>query len=98
MSYLCHSCSKDVSDEISAGKTGRSRSCSKCQRDLHACKNCKHYDPSAYNQCRESSAERVVDKERANFCDYFSFRPGGNSGGKQEGSKDYMQELDKLFK
>jgi hypothetical protein len=26
------------------------------------------------NQCRETQAERVIDKQRANFCEYFSPR------------------------
>ncbi len=32
---------------------------------------CLFYDRTAYNECRESQAERVVDKEKANFCSYF---------------------------
>jgi hypothetical protein len=46
--------------------------CPSCDRALHVCRNCKHYDPGYYNQCRETAAERVVDKERANFCEFFS--------------------------
>jgi len=32
---------------------------------------CDFYDPKIYNECRETSAERVVHKEKKNFCDYF---------------------------
>lgn len=46
--------------------------CPRCDRALHACRNCDFYDPAYNNQCREPMAERVVDKERANFCEYFS--------------------------
>jgi hypothetical protein len=46
--------------------------CPSCDRDLHVCRNCEFYDPSYNNQCRETSAERVVEKERFNFCEYFS--------------------------
>jgi hypothetical protein len=59
----------------------RQDTCSSCRRDTHACKNCEHFDLAYNNQCRESSADRVVDKEKANFCDYFkpSTRAGGSS-------------------
>jgi len=46
--------------------------CSKCRADLKVCRNCKHYDQSAYNFCREPQADRVVEKEKSNFCDYFA--------------------------
>jgi hypothetical protein len=35
------------------------------------CRNCAFYAAGAYNDCREPCAERVVDKERANFCEFF---------------------------
>ena len=46
--------------------------CPGCDRALHACRNCEFYDPAYNNQCRETQADRVVDKERANFCEYFT--------------------------
>lgn len=66
--YRCHSCNSPlaVSD-----KPGRSETCPECDADLYCCRNCTFYDPRVYNECRESQAERVVDKERSNFCDYF---------------------------
>lgn len=54
-----------------SGQPGRRDDCPKCHADVHACKNCKHYDPKAYNECREPSADRVQEKDRANFCDFF---------------------------
>jgi len=71
--------------------------CPSCDQALHACKNCAHYDPGYYNQCRETIAERVVDKERANFCELFT--PG--SGGlplKGESSAAARSRLDALFR
>ncbi len=54
----------------------RGDSCAKCKRDTRVCKNCDWYDPAYNNSCRENQADRVVDKEKSNFCDYFkpSFR------------------------
>jgi rRNA maturation protein Nop10 len=54
---------------------GRADTCRKCGRDTKVCKGCQFYDKDAHNQCHETQAERVVDKERSNFCDYF--KPGG---------------------
>lgn len=98
MAYFCYSCGKDLSGEVERGKAGRSQSCPKCTRDLHACRNCKHYDPNAYNSCRESNAERQVDKEKANFCDYFSFLERGSFTKAEDKKADVLKNLDDLFK
>ena len=50
---------------------GRTETCDGCDADLHVCRNCDFYDPAAYNECRESRAERVLEKDRSNFCDWF---------------------------
>ena len=58
--------------EVFDGVVSRSACCRQCGADLRCCNNCRFYDASAYNECAEPSAERVVEKDRANFCDYFS--------------------------
>jgi hypothetical protein len=89
----CFGCGMAV--ELRSGeRVGFRDACPGCGRDLHVCRNCAHHDPSAYNECRESSAERVGDRERANRCDYFA--PGGGAGpGAQPGGRS---ALDALFK
>jgi len=52
----------------------RKDACSSCGADLRCCRNCRFHDGAAYNACRETQAERVLDKERSNFCDFFRFR------------------------
>jgi hypothetical protein len=47
--------------------------CEGCNRDLKACLQCRHYDEHYNNACRETMADPVVDKDRRNFCEYFSF-------------------------
>lgn len=32
---------------------------------------CEFYDPKHYNECKESMADRITEKEKKNFCDYF---------------------------
>jgi hypothetical protein len=53
----------------------RESSCENCRRDYHACRQCRHYDTSRHNSCRETQAEMVEDKERRNFCEFFEFNP-----------------------
>jgi hypothetical protein len=53
-------------------RVGRRDTCPQCHGDLHACRQCRFYDPSLANACREPEAERVLDKTRGNFCDYFA--------------------------
>jgi hypothetical protein len=56
----------DASVELASGeRVGFRDTCDACGADLHVCRNCAHHDPSAYNECRETSAERVSDRERA---------------------------------
>jgi hypothetical protein len=40
-----------------------------------------HYEAGAHNDCREPQADRTLEKERSNFCDYFSPKKGGGVGG-----------------
>ena len=74
--------------------------CPKCDADLHCCRNCTFYDLNAYNNCRESQAERVVDKEKANFCDYFRIGDGANKGlaSNNQGKSNIKSSLEDLFK
>ncbi len=70
--------------------------------DVRACKNCTHYDPKIYNECRETQAERIVDKEKSNYCDYFSLM-SDNKGSNKDGTmgspkSDALSALDDLFK
>ena len=46
--------------------------CKTCGKDLRVCKNCRFFLPGARGDCKETNAEPQTDKERANFCDWFS--------------------------
>lgn len=75
---------------------GRQDTCRKCGRDTKVCKNCIFHDRTANNECRENQADRVVDKERSNFCDYFKPKSGSGSGA---ASRDAMKAAaEALFK
>ncbi len=74
---FCFNCNKEIPVSISVGRRDE---CPQCRADVHVCKNCEFYDPKSYNECREPQADVVKEKDRANFCDYFSPRQGSGSG------------------
>ena len=89
----CAFCNKkiDITDKVE-----RSDTCPHCGNDLRCCKQCRFYDPRAYNECKEVMAERVVDKGRANFCEFFI--PGGTSQKIVNRKQDARDALEALFK
>ena len=73
---ICWKCRKETNIE----KPVRGYECPNCHADLHVCKACDFYDSGSHNDCRESSADFVSDKERSNFCDYFRASTKGVTG------------------
>ena len=80
---FCYNCKTNFPKEFRAD---RSSVCSVCGRDVKVCKNCRFYSVGSQWDCRETINEGVKEKERSNFCDYFSFREGEGSG-RTEGEK-----------
>jgi hypothetical protein len=74
----------------------RSTTCLKCYTDLRCCKMCAFYDIKSYNECREPVAERLTEKEKANFCDFFKLNIGGNKA--EETKQKALDAANALFK
>lgn len=91
----CYSCHKElgISDKISFRED-----CPFCRSDLHVCKQCEFYDVKVYNECRETNAERVIDKEKANYCEYFKISTSTNSSSELSDSELARLKLEALFK
>ncbi len=87
--YLCHNCNKEQEDR----KISFRDVCDNCDYDLHVCLNCGFYDEHSYNECRESSAERLLDKEKANVCEYFKFKSASEQKKKNNSSKKTFDDL-----
>ncbi|MFY9223633.1 MAG: hypothetical protein WAQ98_13255 [Blastocatellia bacterium] len=94
---LCFHCKKEISI---TSKVSRLDSCPQCHRDLHVCLNCSFYDPFAHKQCREPASEQVRDKEKSNFCEYFTPNQKGTPDALASKSKsdDARNAFDNLFK
>jgi hypothetical protein len=72
--------------------------CTRCGAALHCCRNCRFYDPEYHNQCREPMAERVVDKERFNFCEYFAPATDFRGAERSVAKSDARAKLEALFR
>jgi len=90
----CYACNKEL-DLNNTQKISRSEECPYCYASLHCCKMCAFYDTTAYNECRETSANRIVEKEKSNFCDFFVLKGGSGSG---QNKDDLFSAANSLFK
>ncbi len=95
MAILCYKCGKELSDTYKI-MVGRGDTCSHCMASIRCCKMCHFYDVKAYNECREPNADRVVDKEKANFCDYYKI--GGGPSNAEKERQDALARAAALFK
>jgi hypothetical protein len=51
----------------------KNRLCPHCNSDLHACKNCIHYDENLSSKCKEPESPWIGDRSAQNSCTYFEF-------------------------
>lgn len=88
----CFSCRTEL--ELN-GTPGRGDECPGCGADLKVCLNCAFFDETSYNECREPRADRVLEKTRANYCEYFQFRDASESrdSGAEEKAKEAFKKL-----
>ena len=92
---ICCFCRKEL--DIGGGRVGRDETCPHCRRDIKCCLNCVVYDISSH-YCREPQSEEVRDRERSNFCDFFTFRDGKVEDEEVDQVRKAKGEWEKLFK
>jgi hypothetical protein len=91
--YLCHACGKEIRVKE---RVGRRDICPHCEAELRCCLNCAFYDLHYANACREPNADLVEEKDRGNYCEYFSYNTEVK---KQEIAKQNARaQLEALFK
>ncbi|MGH9377151.1 MAG: hypothetical protein ACRD1J_13445 [Terriglobia bacterium] len=67
--FRCSSCGTVLpADSDPKGK------CFRCGFELHSCKQCTHFDPSARFECTQPITARIPKKDGPNECNYFSPR------------------------
>lgn len=95
MSLVCWKCGASLAGLLLP--LGRRETCPSCHAELHACRQCRHFDSRRAGQCRELAAEPVSDKTRANFCGWFVPRPDAYQGGGAAMAQQNRAALDALF-
>jgi hypothetical protein len=71
--------------------------CPECNIELHVCRMCKQYAPTAPDACAEDDAPEVRNKTTANFCDYFDPDPEVFDGSERQAEVAARARLDALF-
>jgi hypothetical protein len=92
---VCFQCHTEL---IFIDTVGFREECTKCGSDVHVCKNCEHYDPKVYNECKETSADKVRDRDRANYCEYFRARGSASTSAAGKAKNDLLSAAEALFK
>lgn len=90
----CWNCGADLSK--APRPISRHETCPACFEALHCCRLCEHFRAAEPAQCAEDRADPPVNKENANFCEWF--QPNGNAfRGESAGAKSAKGKLDALF-
>ncbi|MGB5817324.1 MAG: hypothetical protein WBI27_19210 [Thermoanaerobaculia bacterium] len=89
-------CARCGTKETLSGPIGLLQTCRSCGSDLHTCTNCKHFDTSAPNQCREAEAKPIAKKATRNECELFMAKGAKEfkaDSGKPDDPKDAFDAL-----
>jgi ubiquitin len=73
-------------------------SCPKCNTDLHSCRQCNYFDPSARFECNKSITARIVNKQARNSCELFLARTVVERETSSGAPTDARQAFANLFK
>lgn len=94
-SAICWQCGTHLPKIITP--VSRREECSVCRSDIHACKMCVYFDASNRTGCDEERAEYIVDKERANFCEYYALSSRAFDDAKLNKQREAKAQLAALF-
>jgi hypothetical protein len=74
--------------------------CPHCRADIHACRQCTHFEPSRRFECTEPIPEKIADKNSRNECAAFSLRVTVERNASPDSTRpgDIRRGFDNLFK
>jgi predicted RNA-binding Zn-ribbon protein involved in translation (DUF1610 family) len=74
--------------------------CPSCRADIHACRQCAHFDTSQRFQCAQPIPQRIEDKAARNDCASFTLRVSVEKNASPDGKSaaDIRRAFDNLFK
>jgi hypothetical protein len=77
---------------------GRETECRGCGKPTRCCRNCEFFAPGRPNECIEPIAERVLDKARPNFCEFFAPSRTPQAGPDDSSAEALLKAAQDLFK
>ena len=89
----CSSCGAKAARSI-----GLESSCETCKADLHTCRQCTYFDPSARFECSKPITVKIVNKNKRNTCELFVPRTIVERETSSGAPKDARQAFANLFK
>ncbi|HEX6648340.1 MAG TPA: hypothetical protein VF075_02330 [Pyrinomonadaceae bacterium] len=89
----CAACGAKAPPHITLNTT-----CANCSAELHTCRQCNYFDPSARFQCSKTILTRIVNKNARNTCDLFMPRTVVERETTSGAPTDARQAFAKLFK
>src|SRR5215212_873376 len=89
----CNACAAKAPPSINLDS-----SCPTCKADLHTCRQCAYFDPSARFECRRSITAKIVNKQTRNTCELFAPRIIVERQTSSGPPTDARQAFAKLFK
>jgi hypothetical protein len=89
----CTACGAKAQQNISVDS-----SCPNCHADLHTCRQCTYFDPSARFECSKPITARIVNKNARNACGLFAARTVVERETSSGPPTDARQAFAKLFK
>jgi hypothetical protein len=94
----CNNCASEIQlmDEIRV-----TEKCNNCGTDLHTCRNCINFDPSARNECTKPVEVRISNKGVNNLCTFFEAKvliEKKGSGAAPKAGDSHRQAFLDLFK
>lgn len=95
MKFQCWKCGTALKEFRSP--YSRYEECTVCKADQHVCLMCREYDARIADQCREDRADFVLDKDKANFCDFFRPRAGAFKPKDDRQAREARARLAELF-
>jgi hypothetical protein len=89
----CSSCGGKITATI-----GAESSCPNCRAELHTCRQCNYFDPSARFECSKPVTARIVNKNARNVCELFAPRSVVERQTSSGPPTDARAAFNKLFK
>lgn len=92
-SVKCSACGAKAAKAI-----GLESTCENCKGDLHTCRQCTFFDPSARFECSKPITVKIVNKSARNTCELFAPRTVVERETSSGAPKDARQAFANLFK